>query len=165
MMRLLHMVHTLDPVRGGPSESVRMFVLAHQRAGNVVEIATLDGPGSPHEKRVNCQGHPCGPGRTNYGYAPRLEDWLRANYARFDGVIVNGVWQFHGVVARRVLAGRKPYVVFAHGMLDPWFMRRYPLKHLKKLPYWLLMERRNLNRAQAVCFTSQEEKRIAGKGF
>jgi len=27
------------------------------------------------------------------------------------------------------------------------------------------MERRNLNRAQAVCFTSQEEKRIAGEGF
>ncbi len=142
-----------------------MFVLAHQRAGNTVEVATLDGPGTPFEKLINCEVHPCGPGRAVYGYAPRMEEWLRANYARFDGVIVNGVWQYHGLVARRVLAGRKPYVVFAHGMLDPYFMRRYPLKHLKKLAYWMLAEQRNLKRAQAVCFTSEEEKRIAGQGF
>jgi glycosyltransferase involved in cell wall biosynthesis len=164
-MRLLHMVHTLNPERGGPPESVRMFVLAHQRAGNEVEVATLDAPASGYEKVANCPVHPCGPGFTSYGYSPRLEHWLRANFARFDGVIVNGVWQFHGVAARRVLAGRRPYVVFAHGMLDPYFMRRYPLKHLKKLGYWLLSERRNLKQARAVCFTSEEEMRIAARGF
>ena len=159
------MVHTLNPERGGPSESVRMFVLAHQRAGNEVEVATLDDPAAGYASLVNCTVHPCGPGRTNYGYSPPLEHWLRRNFTRFDGVIVNGVWQFHGVVARRVLAGRKPYVVFAHGMLDPYFMHRYPLKHFKKLAYWLASERMNLSRAQAVCFTSEEELRIAGKGF
>ena len=67
---------------------------------------------------------------------------------RFDGVIVNGVWQYHGVAARRALAGRKRYVVFAHGMLDPYFKDRYPLKHLKKLVYWTLHEHRNLNYAR-----------------
>ncbi len=164
-MRLLHMVHTLNPERGGPSESVRMFVLAHQRAGNEVEVATLDDPASDFRQRVNCEVHPCGPGLGIYGYSPPLEHWLRANFTRFDGVIVNGVWQFHGVVARRVLAGRKPYVVFAHGMLDPYFMRRYPLKHVKKLVYWLASERRNLAQARAVCFTSEEEMRIAAQGF
>lgn len=164
-MRLLHIVHTLNPERGGPSESVRMFVLAHQRAGNEVEVATLDDPLSDHARGMVCEVHPCGPGRSSYGYSPRLTDWLTANYARFDGAIVNGVWQFHGVAARRVLAGRRPYVVFAHGMLDPYFKRRYPLKHFKKLVYWMLQERRNLNRAQAVCFTSATEMRIAGEGF
>src|SRR5580704_12826270 len=129
-MLLLHIVHTLNPERGGPSESVRMFVLAHQSAGNQVEVATVDDPASGYESFVNCQVHPCGPGRSNYGFSPRLEKWLEANHARFDGVVVNGVWQFHGVAARRVLAGRKPYAVFAHGMLDPYFMRRYPLKHM-----------------------------------
>jgi len=169
-MRLLHIVHTLNPDRGGPSESVRMFVRAHQRAGNQVEVATLDaakdGPhGDAYQKIANCEVHPCGPGKTNYGYSPLLEEWLKANYQRFDGVIVNGVWQFHGVAARRALAGRKRYVVFAHGMLDPYFKDRYPLKHLKKLVYWTLQESRNLNAAQAVCFTSEEEKRVAGQGF
>ena len=169
-MRLLHVVHTLNPDRGGPSESVRMFVRAHQRAGNEVEVATIDGEtdgpaNDGYRNLLNCAVNPCGPGKSGYGYAPRLEAWLKANYQRFDGVIVNGVWQFHGVAARRALAGRKRYVVFAHGMLDPYFKDRYPLKHLKKLAYWTLEEHRNLNSAEAVCFTSEEEKRIAGQGF
>jgi glycosyltransferase involved in cell wall biosynthesis len=170
-MRLLHVVHTLNPDRGGPSESVRMFVRAHQRAGNEVEVATLDGvsdgpAGDGYQALLpGCPVHPCGPGKTNYGYSPRLDAWLKANRQRFDGVIVNGVWQYHGVAARRALAGRKPYVVFAHGMLDPYFKDRYPLKHLKKLVYWTLHEHRNLNSAQAVCFTSEEEKRVAAEGF
>jgi glycosyltransferase involved in cell wall biosynthesis len=169
-MRLLHVVHTLNPDRGGPSESVRMFARAHQLAGNEVEVATLDGNNAGpandgYRSLLNCPVHPQGPGKSNYGYAPQLKTWLKANYERFDGVIVNGVWQYHGVAARSALAGRKPYVVFAHGMLDPYFKGRYPLKHLKKLGYWLLEEHRNLNRAEAVCFTSEEEKRVAAEGF
>jgi glycosyltransferase involved in cell wall biosynthesis len=169
-MRLLHVVHTLNPDRGGPSESVRMFVRAHQRAGNEVEVVSLDGAtdgpaGDAYQGLVTCPVHPCGPGKSNYGYSPRLDEWLRANFERFDGVIVNGVWQYHGVAARRAFAGRKPYVVFAHGMLDPYFKDRYPLKHLKKLVYWILQEHRTLGRAQAVCFTSEEEKRVAAEGF
>ena len=147
-----------------------MFARAHERAGNEVEIATLDGPtdgpdGNGYRSLVSYPVHPCGPGASNYGYSPKLEHWLRANFQRFDGVIVNGVWQYHGVAARRVLAGRKPYVVFAHGMLDPYFRDRYPLKHLKKLVYWMMQERRNLKNASAVCFTSEEEQRVAAAGF
>jgi glycosyltransferase involved in cell wall biosynthesis len=169
-MRLLHVVHTLNPDRGGPSESLRMFSRAHLRAGNEVEIATLDAPtdgpeGDAWQSSLPCPVHPCGPGKSNYGYSPRLDDWLEANRDRFDGVIVNGVWQYHGVAARRAFAGRKPYVVFAHGMLDPYFKNRFPLKHLKKLVYWTFQEHRTLNHAQAVCFTSEEEKRIAAEGF
>jgi glycosyltransferase involved in cell wall biosynthesis len=169
-MRLLHVVRTLNPELGGPSESVRMFVHAHQRAGNEVEVATLDGAsdgpaGDAYQGLVGCPVHACGPARPNYFYSKRLDEWLQANYQRFDGAIVNGVWQYHGVAARRVLKGRKPYVVFAHGMLDPYFKNRYPLKHLKKLVYWILQEHRTLNAAQAVCFTSEEEKRVAADGF
>ena len=169
-MRILHVVRTLNPEMGGPSESVRMFVRAHQRAGNEVEVATLDGAadgpaGDAYQSLVNCAVHACGPGPANYYYSPRLVPWLRENYSRFDGAIVNGVWQYHGVAARKALSGHIPYVVFAHGMLDPYFKDRYPLKHLKKLVYWMLQEHRTLNRAQAVCFTSEEEKRVAAMGF
>jgi glycosyltransferase involved in cell wall biosynthesis len=169
-MRILHVVRTLNPEFGGPPESVRMFVRAHQRAGNEVEVASLDSPtegpaGDGFESLAGCPVHACGPGRANYFYSPRLVPWLRANYRRFDGAIVNGVWQYNGVAARRALAGRIPYVVFAHGMLDPYFKDRYPLKHLKKLVYWILQEHRTLNRGEAVCFTSEEEKRVAAQGF
>jgi len=90
---------------------------------------------------------------------------LSSNCMRFDGVIVNGIWQFHALAARRAVAGRRPYVVFAHGMLDPYFRNRYPLKHLKKLVYWTVFEGKNLQLAESVCFTSVEEMRIAAQGF
>lgn len=169
-MRLLHVIRTLDPDAGGPSESARIFALAHQRAGNEVEVATLDAPDSGPDRdafqhRMSCAVHACGPGHSGFAYSKRLEPWLRENRSRFDGVIVNGVWQFHGVAARRAFAGKTPYVVFSHGMLDPYFKRQFPLKHLKKLTYWVLEESRNLNHAHAVCVTSQEELRTAGDGF
>ena len=169
-MRLLHVIRTLDPDAGGPSESARIFALAHQRLGNQVEIATTDPPDAGPERdafqhRLSCPVHPCGPGKSGYAYTPALEDWLRQNRSRFDGVIVNGVWQFHTLAARRVFAGHVPYAVFSHGMLDPYFQRRFPLKHLKKLAYWTLAEAWNLNRAHAVCVTSAEEYRTVAQGF
>jgi glycosyltransferase involved in cell wall biosynthesis len=143
-----------------------MFAAAHRRAGNEVEIATLDTPESADGDLPECEIHAFGPGSLGaYHYEPRLEAWLRANRRRFDGVIVNGTWQYHGLAVRRAVAGRRPYVVFSHGMLDPYFMRRYPLKHLKKLIYWTLHEHRNLALAEAVCFTSEVEMRIAAEGF
>jgi glycosyltransferase involved in cell wall biosynthesis len=39
------------------------------------------------------------------------------------------------------------------------------LKHLKKLVYWTLFEQKNLSLAEAVCFTSAEEMRVAAEGF
>jgi glycosyltransferase involved in cell wall biosynthesis len=142
-----------------------MFAAAHQRAGNQVEVATLDDPAADFSRIPGGEVHAFGPTKPNYHYEPRLEKWLRENVQRFDGVIVNGIWQYHALAARRAVAGKRPYVVFSHGMLDPYFRSRYPLKHLKKLAYWILFEHQNLNRAEAVCFTSEEEKRIAGEGF
>jgi len=164
-MRLLHVIRSLNPASGGPTDSAHMFAAAHQRAGNTVELATLDAPEEGFTQVAGAEVHPLGPGQGNYGFQPRLLDWLKANRSRFDGVIVNGLWQYHGVAARKAFLGARPYVVFSHGMLDPYFNRRYPLKYLKKLVYWTMEERRNLNGAQAVCFTSEEEKRIAGRGF
>ena len=57
------------------------------------------------------------------------------------------------------------YVVFPHGMLDPYFNRAYPLKFLKKVPYWLLAERRLLGDAYRVLYTSEAEQRLADKSF
>jgi glycosyltransferase involved in cell wall biosynthesis len=58
-----------------------------------------------------------------------------------------------------------PYFVFTHGMLDPWFKRTYPLKHIKKLLYWPWGEYRVLRDAAAVLFTSEQERRLARQSF
>lgn len=164
-MRLLHVIRTLNPVFGGPPDSARMFCAAHIKAGNQVEVATTDDPAADFSRIPGAEVHAFGPTKPNYHYTPKLEPWIRENVHRFDGVIVNGIWQYHTVAARKAVYGRRPYVVFSHGMLDPYFRARYPLKHLKKLAYWMLYEAENLNKATAVLFTSEEEKRVAGEGF
>ena len=50
-------------------------------------------------------------------------------------------------------------------MLDPWFKRQYPLKHLKKWLYWPWAEYRVLRDATAVLFTCEEERLEARKSF
>ncbi|MEO6873639.1 MAG: glycosyltransferase, partial [Opitutaceae bacterium] len=102
-----------------------------------------------------------------YGYSPRLVPWLKREAKRFDAVIVHGLWQYHGLGVYRALRqpGSPPYYGFPHGMLDPWFKRHYPLKHLKKLFYWWLAERRNLQSAAGVLFTCEEERRLARESF
>jgi glycosyltransferase involved in cell wall biosynthesis len=165
LKRILHVTRTLNPVFGGPPDSVRMFCVAHIRAGNEVEVVTTDDPAADFSRIPGAEVHAFGPTKPNYHYTPQLEPWIRANVHRFDGVIVNGIWQYHTVAARKAVYGCRPYVVFSHGMLDPYFRTQYPIKHMKKLAYWLLREAKNLNLANAVLFTSEEEKRVAAEGF
>jgi glycosyltransferase involved in cell wall biosynthesis len=50
-------------------------------------------------------------------------------------------------------------------MLDPYFKKRYPLKHIKKIIYWHLFLQRILRDAAAVLFTCEEEKILARESF
>jgi glycosyltransferase involved in cell wall biosynthesis len=50
-------------------------------------------------------------------------------------------------------------------MLDPWFKRQYPWKHLKKWMYWPWADYRVLRDARAVFFTSEEERLLARSSF
>jgi glycosyltransferase involved in cell wall biosynthesis len=50
-------------------------------------------------------------------------------------------------------------------MLDPWFKKRYPLKHLKKWMYWPWADYRVLRDARAVLFTCEEERVLARQSF
>ncbi len=87
--------------------------------------------------RASFRLYALGPGFLKYSYCARLVPWLRENARKFDIVIVNGIWQYQSFAVQHVLRdGSVPYVVYTHGMLDPWFKQRYPLKHLKKMLYW-----------------------------
>jgi glycosyltransferase involved in cell wall biosynthesis len=110
--------------------------------------------------------HALGPTRGTYRYTASLRPWLRAHAGDYDAVIVNGLWQYHSFATWQVMRelGR-PYVVFTHGMLDPWFKRTYPLKHLKKWLYWPWAEYRVLRDAAAVLFTSEDERLLARQAF
>jgi glycosyltransferase involved in cell wall biosynthesis len=164
--KFLHVIRSANPSGGGPIEVVMRLGLEHQRMGRHVEVVTLDAPDASWIKNFPLPIHPLGPALTKYGYSPRLVPWLRQHAPAFDVVIINGLWQYTSFGTWRALrGGSTPYVVFPHGMLDPWFKRRYPLKHLKKWLYWPWAEYRVLCDASAVLFTSDDERRLARESF
>jgi glycosyltransferase involved in cell wall biosynthesis len=163
-MRILHIIGTLNPEAGGPTESVRVL-LSYGPIGYTGEVVTLDDPKAPFLRDVQFPVHALGPTRTKYGFNSKLLPWLRENRSRFDGVVVNGLWQYCGFAAWRAMAGNTPYVVFTHGMLDPYFKHAFPMKHIKKWLYWVPAEYRVLRDAYRVLFTSTAEKRLAEQSF
>ena len=163
-MKLLHVISTLSPASGGPPEALRHLTRAYAEAGVEVEIATQDDPGAPWLSTFNVPVHPTGSRPSVYAYSPELLSWLRENVSRFDGVIINGIWTYHGLAAAIAARGRVPYMVFTHGMLDPWFKRQYPAKHIKKLVYWPA-QYWVLRNADRVLFTSTRECDLAPQSF
>jgi glycosyltransferase involved in cell wall biosynthesis len=166
-MRYLHVISSLDPETGGPSEGVLRLTEASLSQGHGVEIATLDPPAAQWSQGLRCPVHELGPARFGaYRYTPRLLPWLRKHATRHDAVVVHGLWQYQGFAVRQALRGSgTPYFVFPHGMLDPWFRRAYPLKHLKKQLYWPWGEYRVLRDARAVLFTCEQERLLARHTF
>jgi len=78
---------------------------------------------------------------------------------------VHGMWQYTGYSVWRTMSGRVPYVVFPHGMLDPYFKHAFPRKHLKKWLYWLPVEYWVLRGAHRVLFTCEPEAELATHSF
>ena len=147
-------------------EGVRQLTAVNTRYGHSIEIVTLDRPGEPWLSQMPTPVHALGPGITGYGFSWRYLEWLNANAANYDVVVVNGVWGFNALgvwlAARR---NQIPYIVFTHGMLDPWFKHRYPLKHAKKWLYWPWGLYPVLRDAAAVFFTCERERILARESF
>jgi glycosyltransferase involved in cell wall biosynthesis len=165
-VRLLHLIHTLDPATGGPPQAVRQLAAAGSRAGWTHGVATLDAGDRPWLADFPGPVHAIGPAHTRWGWAPGLPAWLRGPGRDWDLWVVHGLWQFHGPAARAAArdVGRR-YAVVPHGMLDPWFGRAHPLRHLRKRASWPLLERPLLRDAAVMLCTTDEEARLAPLAF
>ncbi|WCT73449.1 glycosyltransferase [Sphingomonas naphthae] len=179
-MSILHIIASADPADGGPIEAIRRQEEATGAGAPdapLRELVTLDRPdapfladfpipihalGRPGAKKVTGWRHPF----DRLRYSPDYVPWLRANIHRFDAVVVHGLWNYSVFAASRVLPGSGvPYFVFTHGMMDPYFRRQYPLKHVAKQALWLGAEGRLLEGASSVFFTCEEERRLARTSF
>ena len=165
-MRVLHVIASVDPKYGGPIEGVRQLATAGLAWQQQTDVVSFDAPGHAFLEGNVFRTIPLGPSLGTYGYNTRLVPWLLANIRNYHAVIVNGLWQFNGISTWRIATRLGvPYCVFPHGMLDPWFKQEYPLKHLKKLAYWMAVERRVLGDAAAIFFTCEEERLLAQQTF
>ncbi len=165
-LRLLNVAASIDPASGGVSESILRMSRAVMDLGHEVETVSVDDPASPWAAKLPLPVHLKGPPRGPLEYSSQFAAWLRENAGRFDAIISHGVWRYNSRAARLAAqAAQRPYFVFPHGMLDPWFKRYYPVKHLKKCVFWWLTEYAVLRDAAAVLFTCQEEMVLARESF
>ncbi len=165
-LRLLNVASSIDPAAGGIAESILRLSKAVMSLGHDVEIVSVDAPDNAWKESLQVPVHLKGPARGPLEYSWDFNQWLLQNSGRFDAIISHGIWRYNSRATRRAarFAGR-PYFVFPHGMLDPWFKRYYPVKHLKKCVFWWLTEYSVLRDARAVLFTCREELLLARESF
>ncbi len=83
-------------------------------------------------------------------------------------------WPAEGLQERRAAVRAKPiqwytlslrFIVFTHGMLNPWFNSAYRTKTFFKTIFWRLFERKVLRDARGVMFTCDKERDLAPQSF
>jgi glycosyltransferase involved in cell wall biosynthesis len=164
-LKILHAIQSLSPADGGPPQAVRNLMRAYAPLGVQAEVFCLDTPGTEYLKELTVPVHALGPRRGGFGYSRTIPEWLNAHLPSFDALVLHGIWNYTNVAARRtMLRLNRPYVVFPHGALDPWFNRKYPLKKLKKQIFWP-WQYPVLRDARAVLFTSDIERDLAATSF
>jgi glycosyltransferase involved in cell wall biosynthesis len=165
-LKLLRIIRSLNPAGGGPMEGIRQITPHLAALGVTTTAVSLDPPEAPWLEDYPFDAVGLGPVSGRYGYRQGLPSRIRILAEQHDAVIIHGIWQYHAYATWRALRGSGiPYFVYPHGMLDPWFKRTYPLKHLKKWAYWPWADYRVLRDAQAVLFTTEQERLLARQSF
>ena len=179
-MKLLHIIASMDPASGGPSQGIRNTNPELMHNGISREVVSLDDPCSSFLGMDNFIIHALGPAVGKWQYSAKLKPWLIANLSRFDVVIINGLWlysSYAGWSAKRALLrhakGRNSLItipkfyVMPHGMLDPYFQRvaDRKLKAIRNWFYWKFIESSVVNDADGLFFTCQTELELARHTF
>jgi glycosyltransferase involved in cell wall biosynthesis len=175
-LKILHVIGSVAERFGGPSQAVFGMARSIQELGHQATIYTTNIDGrdrlwqlhpqvteAPVDRPVLRDGVEVWHFKANYpgrwAFSTSLARALHEQVADFDIVHVHSLYLF-STLAAGFSARRKaiPYVVRPHGSLDPFLWHR---GRLKKWPYEVLIERRNLNRAAAIHYTSQDEMELA----
>ena len=173
-MRVLHVIASMDPVSGGPSQGVRNLEYATRDKDVVREVVCLDAPDASYLGSDEFEIHAIGPGRGPWQYAAGMIPWLTTNLSRFDVIIINGLWLYHSYAAWKAIrivkkrGGKVPRVlVMPNGMLDPYFQKAKErrLKAIRNWVYWKLIERKVVNDADGLLFTCETELLLARETF
>lgn len=141
----LSVVSHLDPRYGGLSSVVPQLNSRLANAHNFeLDLAAFCGEGELYHPgnhpEITITEWPAS--RRRWISDRSLRDRFRSLLKDVDGVHIHGLWEQStatGVTTARAL--RKPYILSAHGMLEPWALSN---KRLKKQLYAALFERANV---------------------
>ena len=167
-MNILHVIAGLSPEGGGPHKVAPELCRALAREGQAISLyttnASRDGVLNVATDRpitvdgVNIHYFPIGRWR-RWGFSRALGEAIRDNVANFDVVHIHSLYLFHtSITAHYCRRYAVPYLIRPHGTLDPFLRRK---SRFKKAIYNFLLEKRNLDRAAAIHYTTEEEMQLA----
>lgn len=136
-MNLLHVIPSMNPIGGGPSQGIRNQAQGMVDMDITREVVSFDSPDSDFIKKESFKIHALGGALGPWRYNAKLIPWLKQNIQRFDVIIVHGLWLYHNYAVWKVikqlkkdqLSGKNikkntpPVLLMPHGMLDPYFQR------------------------------------------
>lgn len=135
---------------------------ATRRCHNSIVAFCEDGEVLPSDCAVQCEVFPLG--RFRWTFDRHLRGRLERRLQSAASIHIHGIWQEHCSIAASV--ARKlgiPYVISAHGMLEPWALNQ---KRWRKALYATLVERHTLARATCVrALTGAEAEHYRQFGF
>ncbi|MDJ1185067.1 glycosyltransferase [Roseofilum casamattae] len=173
-MKILHVIPSISPLRGGPSYAVVNMVNALRDRGVEVEIATTNDNGSgektldvPFGERTEYNGvpvyffsikQPSGSGLTQdkgFLFSWPLTQWLWQHIRDYDLVHTHYLFSYASTCAAWIARQQNvPYIRRTIGQLAPWALAQ---SQRKKQVYSFLIERQLLNGARAILCTSDGE--------
>jgi glycosyltransferase involved in cell wall biosynthesis len=164
-MRILHVIPYMHPRAGGPPVAVEKFIQESNSIGCVSEIVTTslfcDGDVSALLERLNTFATTtCLPQR-GFGLLLSKTAWQKIveRMQSADIVHVHTLWNPMNTLVRQACAAvSRPYVLMPHGMLDPYSLK---VKRWRKSTYLWAAERKNLNAAQRLIYTTPDEAELA----
>lgn len=174
-MRILRVIDSMNPEKGGPSQGIRNSIDQLEKIGVLNEVVCLDDPGGSFIKNASFKIHALGSAKGPWAYNAQLKPWLTGHLHEYDVVIIHGLWLSHSYITARVWrkmkedrkTGLPDLYVMPHGMLDPYFQKEKGrrLKAIRNWIYWKLIEGKVINQATGVLFTCEEELLLARKTF
>jgi len=168
-MRILQVIPSLAPGFGGPTNAALGLSSALAKSGQEVVIFTTDAGikgklarGAAGELSLNrnlkISYFPVQYPR-HFKFSLPLAKTLKKEINGFDIIHIHSLFQFSTLAAAyysRLF--RKPYLISPIGQMDPFLLRRHSLR---KRIYMHFFERKNIESAWGVHFTSEEERRLA----
>jgi len=174
-LRILHVIPSVAPCRGGPSKAVIEMVLALRQSGVDAEILTTNDNGAGKlnvitKQVTHYEGVPVRffnraspPIRAlrEFGYAFGFSRWLKDNIHHYDAVHVHAIFSYCSSRAMQIARQQKvPYIVRPIGQLEAWSLEQ---SKLRKHYYLKFLEQTNLENASCVHFTADSEQAQAEK--
>lgn len=165
-MKILHVIPSISPTKGGPTQEVLGMVSSLRSAGVEAEIVTTDDDGSerlnvPLNQRVNYSDVPVwflprfNPPLKEFLFSADLTDWLYQHAGEYHLFHNHYLFCYAPTCAAAIARQRKiPYIISTNGQLAATALAQ---NRLKKQIYSLLFERRNLSKAAAIHCTSAVE--------